>query len=149
MKKFITPALAICLVTLTLAACTNYGKKVKKDFLEVYYKGGVSKEEAQKTADFLMPYWREGAKTSDKSIQLTRSGDTVAFRMVTDEKKLTEVDDNTLYTMANVFSDSLFNNKPVNIELTNNRFKTLRTLHFKKINYNEEPTVPADTTTQQ
>ncbi len=148
MKKNLLPVIALCFVMLAISACTNYGKKVKKDYLEVYYKDGVTKEEAQKTVDLLLVPWNEGPNTGKKSVQLIRAGDTVVFRMVVDEKKLADVNDQTLYQMANVFSDSLFNNKPVNLELTNNKFKTIRTLHYKDVNYVEEPATPADSTNQ-
>lgn len=38
-----------------LLSCTNYGDKLSKDFMEVYFKDGVSKEEAQKALDYFLP----------------------------------------------------------------------------------------------
>lgn len=117
-----------------LAACSNYGKKVSQDYLEVYYKEGITKEQAQKTLDFLYPLWKEkSGKTNTKSIQLTKAGgDTINFRVVTDKDKLKGMDDETFYSMANVFSDSIFNGAPVNIVFADKTFKTVRSLAFKK-----------------
>ncbi len=128
--------LAIC-----LAACTNHGTKLKKDYLEVYYKEGISKELAQKTLDFLYPLWKEeSGKTSRKSIQLAKAGgDTISFRaVIADKKKAAEMGDETMYEMANELSVKLFDGAPVNIVLTDNKFRPQRTLVFKKDNGTED-----------
>jgi len=122
------------LTAVILTACTNYGKKVSQDYLEVYYKDGITKEQAQKTLDFLYPVWKsKTGKTDTKSVQLTKAGgDTVNFRFVVDKDKLKDMDDETFYIMGTVFSDSIFNGAPVNVVLADNSFKTIRTLAFKK-----------------
>lgn len=136
-------ALSVCLFS-----CTDYGKKVTKDFLEVYYKDGVSKDQAERTADFLYPYWKspDGEKTSKKSIQLSQSGDTILFRMVSDMSKMSEVGDATFATMAQTLSDSLYSNAPVNIVFTDNKFKSIRVLTYKKAaaNATQEKVVISD-----
>lgn len=127
--------LAIC-----LSACTDHGTKLKKDYLEVYYKEGISKEVAQKTIDFLYPLWKErSGKTPRKSIQLSKAGgDTISFRAVmADENKAQDVDENMLYEMANELSVKLFDGAPVNIVLTDDKFKPQRTLVFRKTEESE------------
>lgn len=141
MKQFIF----VFFIAAGLLSCTNYGKKVSQDYLEVYYKDNVSKEEAQKTLDFLYPIWKnDEGKTDTKSVQLTKSGDTISFRMVVDKDKLGKVEDESFYMMGNLFSDSLFDGKPVNMVLTDNSFKPIRTLAYKKTeagnNYGEKVT---------
>lgn len=129
------------LLALCLSACTNHGTKLKKDYLEVFYKEGISKELAQKTLDFLYPLWKEGSgKTPRKSIQLSKAGgDTISFRaVVADEDKVKDIDENMLYEMANELSVKLFDNAPVNIVLADNKFKPIRTLVFKKNTVTEE-----------
>jgi hypothetical protein len=130
MKSLILSLLTI----VVLASCTNYGKKVSQDYLEVYYKDGITKEQAQKTLDFIYPVWKDkSGKTATKSIQLTKgNGDTINFHMVIDKSKLKDVTDETFYNMGNVFSDSLFNKAPVNIILADDHFKDIRTLAYKK-----------------
>jgi predicted nucleic acid-binding protein len=127
---------------LSLAACTNYGKKVTSGHIEVYYKDGISKEEAEKTAKLMYDAdIAAGNKTDKKSIQLTKTGDTINFRMVAVLEKLKDVEDIAFLNMGNVLSDSIFPGKPVNVDLTNNKFTTIRTIHYKKVDYagaNEE-----------
>lgn len=116
-----------------LVACTNYGKKVSQDYLEVYYKDGATEEQAQKTLDFLYPLWKEAnGKTDKKSVRLTKNGDTINFCMVVDKSKLAQIDDETFYIMSNLFSDSLYNGAPVNMVFSDDSFKPIRTLVFEK-----------------
>jgi hypothetical protein len=133
MKSFI---IAVA-VALSLTACTNYGKKVKDGHVEVYYKEGITKEEAEKTARLLVDADKAANNntTEKKSLQLTKSNDTVNFRMVIIEEKLKGITDETFLAMGNVLSDSIFNGRPVNVDLTDNKFATLRTVHYKKYDY--------------
>jgi len=130
MKKLILAiSIAAC-----LTACTNYGDKVSKDYLEVYYKGGATKEEAQKMLDYLYPQWKaDSGKTDKKSVQLTKTGDTINFRMVVNKEKLAAMNDETFYAMSNLFSEKLFNGKPVNMVFTDDGFKEIKTLVYKKV----------------
>ena len=130
MKSFIISVV----VAVALIACTNNGKKVSKDYLEVYYKGGATEEQAQKTLDYFLPIWKdEGEKTKPKSIQLTKSGDTVNFRMVSNMEVMGKMDENIFYTTGNELSAAVFNGAPVNVILTDDKFKTIRSYTFKKI----------------
>lgn len=133
MKRIIIGVLAaIC-----LAACTNYGKKVSKDNVEVYYKDGITKEQAEKTLDFLLQVKKESdSKTKDekKSFQLSKgNGDTINFRMVADKDKVVSIGDEAFANMANLVSSNALNNAPVNILFTNNKFKEYRALAFKSV----------------
>lgn len=127
---------ALTIVT-GLTSCTNdYGDKVAKDFVEVYYKNNISKEQAQQTLDLFYPGWNESKTT--KSVQLTKTGDTVCFRMVIDKEKAKDIKDETYLLMANGISASIFKGLPVNVDLTTNTFKTIRTLHFKEMDTDGE-----------
>lgn len=119
---------AICLV---LAACNNYGEKVSKDFVEVYYKNNITKEQAKRTLDLIYPSWNEEGVR--KSIQLTKRNDTVYFRMVINQEKAKNIPDETFLALANGVSASVFDNDPVNVDMTDEKFNTLRTLHFTRI----------------
>jgi hypothetical protein len=143
MKKITLPFIIIILLSLFgSTGCTNYGKKVKKEHIEVFYKDGITMEQAQKTADFLYQADANNGKSPKKSFQLTGGADTVNFRMVVDKAKMATLDADTWYTMGSFFSENVFNGEPVNVELTNNRFKTINTYHYKKMNLNEM--APAD-----
>lgn len=124
------------IMAVSLAACTNYGKKVSSGNVEVYYKDGISEKEAQQTADLLY----DGLKTSGgdlkdkKSIQLTRGmKDTINFRMVVNKEKLKQVKDVVFSRMANALSSAVFKDLPVNVELTNDKFETFHTIYYAAI----------------
>lgn len=121
----------------TITACnSNYGKKVKNGHIEVYYKEGITEQEAEKTAKLLYDADIAANNSTDKkSIQLTKTGDTINMRMVVVEEKLKGIQDDVFVTMGNVLSDSIFSGKPVNVDLTTNKFATIRTIHYKKVDY--------------
>jgi len=126
-------------VIVGLTGCTDYGKKVNHGHVEVYYKEGISKEDAQKTADL---FYRMDANNSGgikKSLQLVKDKDSICFRMVVNEKKLASVPDDAFNALANILSDSVFNSNPVNVDLTDDHFKTIRSLHYKKMDFNAMP----------
>lgn len=117
-----------------LTACTSHGDKVSKDYLEVYYQDGITREQAEKTLDYFLPKWKdEGDKTAAKSIQLTKTGDTINFRMVANMEVMEKMDEEVFYTTGNELSADLFNGAPVNVVLTGKNFETIRTYVYKKI----------------
>lgn len=135
------PLFLALVALLSLASCTNYGKKAKSGNVEVYYKDGVEKADAQKLADLFY----EAVKAADpsnkdkKSFQLTKPGDTVLLKMVVDKEKYAKLENNeSLYAILYMVSDSVFNGKPVNLLLTNNRFNTFETLAYKVKTVSEE-----------
>ena len=118
--------------SIVLGSCNNnYGDKVSKDFVEVYYQENISKEKAQQTLDLLHPSWNEAGV--QKSVQLTKTADTVHFRMVINKQKAKDVRDEAYFLLANGISASIFDGAPVNVDLTTDKFETIRTLHFKKM----------------
>jgi hypothetical protein len=140
--KRILPALFAALL---LFSCTNNGEKLSKDFMEVYYKDGVTKEEAQKALDYFLIAWKENnGETPGKSIQLTRKADTVHFNMVSKMEVMDKMPEDIFYTMGNELSENLFAGSPVNITLTDKYFKPVRSYTFKKmdatLNYGEKVT---------
>ena len=129
MKKLILPLLAV----LMLAACTNYGKKVKEGHIEVYYKEGITQQEAEKTAKALYDAdSKAGNDPARKSFQLSREGDTVLLRMVVDQSRAKEMGDENFSPIALMISENAFNGKPVNMELTDTKFKTIRSIAYQK-----------------
>lgn len=128
MKKIFPFLVAI----FAIASCTNHGNKISERYLEVYYKDGVTEQQAQKVFDYLLPLWEDkGENTSKKSVQLTRTGDTINFRMVSRMEVMEKMDESLFYTMGNELSGVL-NDAPVNLVLTDNSFKELRTYTYKK-----------------
>jgi hypothetical protein len=119
----------LSIIAFTLLSCAGYGDKVAKDFVEIYYKDGITETQAQKTLDVLYPSWNEAG--NKKSVQLTKKADTIYFRMVINEEKAKGIKDESYLMLAAGLSSSIFNNAPVNVVLTDNRFNPLRTFHFQ------------------
>lgn len=132
MKKlsFLIPVLAL---TLLLSSCNDYGKKVKKEHIETYYKGDITEAQAQKAADVMFALDANNAKTQ-KSFQLVKENGVVRFRMVLSDPKAdnSSMDLNFL-AISNIISDSVFNGAPVDMDLTDNKFKTIRSLPYRKV----------------
>lgn len=126
--------LLFSLIALTgLAACTNYGKKVTDGNIEVYYKDGFTKSEAEKTARALSELDKSnGNKSTRKSFQLTRESDTITLRMVVNEEKARQMEDDAFNAIAQVISEKVFGNKPVAMQLTDKKFKTIRDIAYKE-----------------
>jgi hypothetical protein len=134
MKRFFFYLAAI----ITLAACTNYGKKVKVGNIEMYYRQGVTEDEANKAASVLDKIDKEENNNTDtrRSFQLLRDGDTITLRMVVDEKRAKDMPDENFLGVADVVSEKVFSGRPVNMDLTDKTFKTVRHISYKK---KEEP----------
>ncbi len=125
-------------LSLLIAGCSDYGKKVTKGPIEVYYKEGVTPEQARHTAE-LFAYIDSAQNNNSKdtkSMQLCKTNGIFCFRMVSEKDKLAGVDDRSFYVIGNLVSDSIFNGSPVNVELTNNTFETFKTFAYKKMDLN-------------
>lgn len=115
-----------------LSACSTYGEKLTFNGTEVYYTSQVTQQEAEKLGKFLID--SEFADGNRKSVQLTKDEATgnFVFRMVTKKEAV----DNKVYevlfkAVAIQISDSVFNKQPVDFEVCNASFKTLKTIPFK------------------
>lgn len=129
--RIVAPFCLLVTTACLLISCTNFGDKVMKDNVEVFFKENITKEQAQKTLDLLYPGWHQGG--DKKSVQLIKPGDTVHFRMVINEEKAKDLTDEIYLLLSNEVSNAAFNGQPVNVDLTNNKFETIRTLHYKKM----------------
>ncbi len=125
----------------SLMSCTNYGKKVTSGNVEVYYKDGISEKEAKQTADLLYDGLKAsgGDLTDKKSGQLTLGmKDTIIYRMVVNKEKLKLVKDVVFNRMGNALSSMVFQDMPVNVELTDDKFETFKTIYFEKMASNPD-----------
>lgn len=133
--RILTAAVSL---TLLFSSCKDYGKKATKGPIEVYYKDGVTESEAQKAA-ILFAYIDSSQNNNTKetkSMQLSKSADTICFKMVASKEKLATVNDFAFEVIGNMIADSVFNGKPVNVELTDNTFNTFKKIQFKKLDMN-------------
>ncbi len=120
-----------------LSGCSDYGKKTKSGPIEVYYKEGVTEEQAQHAANFLANIDKaQNENTKEKrSFQLIKANDTVCLRMVANKEKLAGVQATAFLAIGNMISDSIFSGKPVNVELTDDKFKTFKTYPYQKLDF--------------
>jgi len=130
MKQIIFFLLAI----VTLSSCSSYGKKVKSSNIEVYYKEGITEEKAQQTADYIYSLdTNPETKDNKKSFQLSADGDTINCKMVVNEDKFEDVPMESFQQIGFLISSKVFNGKPVNLLLCTNRFKTIKTVYYTKM----------------
>lgn len=138
--------LLFILLILSFVHCSNYGDKVTIEHIDVFYKNGIEKAQASQTADLL--YYIDTTYNQNlietKSFQLLKQDDTVTFRMVVLQEKLSGVDDESFLAISNLISENVFDQQPVNIELTDNKFNTLRKLPFTKIDMSEDMPNPTE-----
>lgn len=141
MKKFFffVPAL----IAFFLISCENYGDKVSKGHVDVYYKDGINKDAAMQTAQVLFEIDSSfNNNTSEtKSFQLAQINDTITFKMVVLEEKAAALSDDSFIAISNIISENVFDSKPVNIELTDDKFNSLRKLPYQKMDLTEDDTV--------
>ena len=134
MKPILKLLPALFVLIIIVPGCSNYGDKVKKGHIEVYYKKGISKDMAEKTGNFLYSLdtsYNDNSKSA-KSIQLVKKSDTIIFRMVIPMERVSSITEENFYVLATLLSDSVFNKAPVKIDLTDSTFNSLRMLSYKK-----------------
>jgi hypothetical protein len=130
------PFILSLLVAVTLASCTNYGKKVTIEGTkgEVFYKGsGVTEADAKKLCKYLKDDIHYFGADKKLSVQLMKSKDDgYDVRFVVNEKKLNESPQAVRFfeQIGAAMSVDLYNDKPVNIFLTDDRFKEIKSIPF-------------------
>ncbi len=111
---------------LSLSSCQlfNRGEKLMFGLGEVYYKDGISKEEAEKFGNYL--YQKDiFDESGTKIIQLVRKNDTATMRIVTNPEYINRAGyQGNMRFLAAELSSTVFNNQPLNCELTNEYLST-------------------------
>lgn len=133
--KILFPLVLLSIVLFT--SCTNYGKKVKKGTVEIYYKEGIEESQANRTAALIFEI--DSANKETRSMQLEAGKDTILFRMVANKEKLAGVPDVAFQVIGTMISDSAFKGKPVVVELTDDLFKTFKKIPYSKLDLNKLP----------
>jgi hypothetical protein len=121
------------LLLIGFTSCDNYGKKTTKGHVETYYKEGITEDQAKKVSVLLYNMDEGTGPKSEKSFQLCKEHDTVCFRMVVNAEKAKALGDFSFLAIANIVSDSAFNGAPVNMDLTDNKFESVKKITYKKI----------------
>jgi hypothetical protein len=130
------PIYFLLLSLLVFCSCTNYGKKTSKGHISTYYKEGITESQALRASNimFYIDSISNNPKT-EKNFQLIKQQDSICFRMIVAQEKMKDITDDDFLAIGNIISDSVFNGYPVNLDLTDNVFKTIKHLSYKKINY--------------
>lgn len=121
------------LLIATTVSCQNYGKKIVFNGTEVYYKDGVTKEQATQLGEYLIN--NEFATGNRKSVQFLINDITknLTFRMVVDQKTADKATvNNYIFTTFSRELSTEFK-KPVDFVLCNNKFETLKTYLNKDV----------------
>ena len=130
-KTTVTLAL---LVLISFTSCNDFGKKVVKGNVETFYKEGITEDQAKRTAE-VMYNIDEAAHNAkvEKSFELCKKNDSVCLSMVVNEERAKAIPDISFIAIANMVSDSAFNGAPVNMNLTNNKFESIKMISYKKL----------------
>ena len=131
MKTIIKNTLILLSITLFIS-CSGYGDKEEFNGTEVYYKGEITKAEATKLGNYLVS--SEFADGRAKSVQLVKNEENgnFVFRMVTNEKAQKEKTYEILFkALAMQISDSVFSGEPVDFDICNNTFESVKYIPFK------------------
>ncbi|MEP6674472.1 MAG: hypothetical protein ABJA78_04935 [Ferruginibacter sp.] len=126
-------------------SCNNYGKKLSRGRIVLFYKNGVSDEQAKITMELLssLDSLQADTKKDIRRFQLIKKNDTFCFRKATEKIKADTANIENFIDIGNFISSGVFDGAPVNIELTNDEFETLRSIPYKKTEL-EKLTDPAD-----
>lgn len=128
MKKQLLFILALIL----LVSCDNYGEKLTFNGTDVFYKGGVTKEQATQLGNYLIT--NKFTNGNEKSVQFVKETKTnhLTFRMVVDESVLNDPSYDYVFES---FSRNLSKefNRPVDFNICDNTFNTLKVYLFKDL----------------
>ncbi len=116
--------LAVALLLPCVSGC-GYGPKVENANIEVYYKDGATKAEAERLAAYLTKLW--AGPGDRRSVQLTKKGDSYQFRMVVKKEfqNNNEALQDLAFDAARVSRD-VFAGAPVELHACDERLNTIK-----------------------
>ena len=115
----------LVLATLFIVACGDLGTEKNYNGTQLFYTADVTEAEADKLGEFLVT--SEFANGEAKTVQLTKTGGTYAFKMVV--KKGLEQDQEyaqLFKTFASDISKNVFNGAQVDLHACDENLETLR-----------------------
>ncbi|SEW13087.1 hypothetical protein [Chitinophaga arvensicola] len=110
-----------------------YGNEINYHGLQLFYKDGVTLEDATKLEEFLIS--SAFANGSTQSVQILKHDSTYIFRYVIDESKMTTEVRTIIPAFASSISENVFNGAQVKIQTCNNKFETIAEFLMDKRNY--------------
>lgn len=134
MKIFVKILALVMIVSMLVSSCNNYGKKVTLAGTkgEVYYKGeGVTEADAKKLGDYLktVDYINNNRESS---FQLAKQGDTYVLKLVIIKAVYDTIKgiDDSYKALGALVSKNVFDNKKVDVVLTNDVFEGFKTIPY-------------------
>ncbi len=119
----------VCFAIILLTSCNPYGQKITYDQLEIYYKDGVTKEEASKAGDYIIAEKIVSNLNKKRSFQITKKHGRFIFKMVVNPELVSNVEFMQLASQATEsLSKDVFNGADVDIELCDAPFKTFKVI---------------------
>jgi hypothetical protein len=117
---------------LLFISCSNYGEKVSFNGTDIYYKEGVTLEQANKLGKHLVK--NEFADGVEKSVQLIKDEITgnLTFRMIVSPGN-EEGNDLIFKLFAKQLSEEVFEGVPVDFQLCDNTFETIKTFSYEEL----------------
>jgi hypothetical protein len=116
---------AFLLLFTVLSGCNNYGKEKIFNGVELYHTDKVTDAQADSLGNYLVR--EKFADGNAKTVQLTKSGDTIQFRMVVKEG----IDKDPAYSktikfFASMLSAQVFNGAPLELHMCDDHLSTLK-----------------------
>jgi hypothetical protein len=133
MKRFfVIPVVALSLLSMGLMSCNDFGKRVKVEGTkgEVFYKEGVTEDEAKKVGDVLKDGFLGNEKAA--SLQVTKQNDEYTVRFVYDRSYYEKNPqfEKEFRDYASRISKEVFDGKKVNVALADEQFRDFKTFPF-------------------
>ena len=124
-----------CAVFISIASCKRDDHKVKKGDVEVTYKEGISRSEAEGTSNVLSERLNEiifpEIEIEKNNIQVEKgTGDTIVLKVIPKEIRPDEIEHGGFRGLAGRLSRNVFGKKPVNIVILDHSKKELMTIRF-------------------
>lgn len=132
--KSLKPILPVFVLAFVVTRCSqDYGKEYKLDDRHnVYYKGeGVDESLARELAMYLkeQEYFQDSIKAT---VQLVKIKDTFNINFAVDAGSNTDGFENNFLLLGAFISEMVFNNRPVTIQLTNDKLEPFKNLGYVK-----------------
>ena len=129
LNRSVLSAIALTAVALLFVGCTNYGEKKVFNKGEVYYTEGIDTADVDKLGNYLVEV--EFFDGREKSVQLQKNGEGYVFRVVMqDEYFGKEETTKTFRLIGKLLSSQVFDDAPVDVELTDEYFETKETVPY-------------------
>ena len=124
--KYLSLLLALLLVSL-LSGCSNYGKQKVYDGVQLFHTDKVTDAEADSLGNYLVK--EKFADGQEKTVQLTKSGDSIQFRMVVKAGIDKDQSQTKIFKFfATMLSAQVFNGEPLQLQLCDDHLNTLKTV---------------------